>query len=394
LAGGGDKWVRRPWGNGAPNSSQARRRANRPARGGPSARWRGGAERTVAGRPFRIVGVVCLALGVVPMAMLAWFYVHNSTGAAALLSQAQQRIDSTGSAVGCTPSQGAVAELVIPSIAVVAPVVEGDGDAQLADAVGHVPATVWPGGDGTPVFVAHDVTWFHGLGHLRRGAEIEYVSHCRAEVYRVASAKVVAKGTPVVNSPRSLALVTCWPLDALWFTSRRLLVTAEAAGGTTRVPAVRATEAQPAPLVSVPASLVGVDTLASNPAPLGTLTVSGTPTATYMSSPGPLADLVAAQEVYFAGLRAAAAADTGQWSSLAPGVPLSAATPLEGSTLTGYAQPLATNLNVRGDRVTGAVLTASFDVARTQWAGRWTVHVTEGLVAGKLAVTGWSMSGA
>lgn len=394
--------MRRTFGDGTPNRTLGTGAPNRPwsrpnRTVGPSPRAsavpRAGG-RSAAGRGLRVGGLLCLVLGVVPMALLAWFYVHNSTGADALLSQAEQRIDATGAGVGCTPSQGAVGELVIPSISVVAPVVEGDGQAQLADAVGHVPASVWPGGAGTPVFVAHDVTWFHGLGDLRRGADVEYVNHCRAEVYRIVSARVVTQGTPVVNRPGSLALVTCWPLDALWFTSKRLLVMAEAAGGSARVPAVSVTAAQPVPSLAVPAALTGEDTLAANPAPLGTLNVSDAPSAQYMASPGPLTDVVAAQALYFAGLRAAGAADPGEWSVLAPAVPVRDAAPLEGATVAGYTRPLATTLDVRGDRLVGAVLTAAFDVAQGATAGPWSVRVTEGLVGGKLAITGWAMAGA
>jgi sortase A len=329
------------------------------------------------------------------MAMLAWFYLHDSSGGSELLSQAQQRIDATDGAVGCIPAQGAVGELVIPSISVVAPVVEGDGQAELADAVGHVPASAWPGGDGTPVFVAHDVTWFHGLGSLRPGAEIEYVNHCRGEVYRVSSSKVVTEGTAVTNSPRLLALATCWPLNALWVTNKRLLVMAEAVGGTTRVPAVRVTKPQPVPPLAIPAALTSVDTLASNPTPLGTLTVSGEPTARYMGSPGPLADVVATQELYFAGLRATGAADPGEWSVLAPGLPMSDAAALEDAAISGYRAPLATTLDIRGDQLVGATLTSSFDVASgSATSGQWSVKVTEGLVGGKLAISGWAMEGA
>lgn len=325
--------------------------------------------------------------------MLAWFYVHNRTGSSALLSQALQRIDATGTGNSCTPSQGAVGELVIPSISVVAPVVEGDGQVQLSDAVGHVPASVWPGGNGTPVFVAHDVTWFHGLANLHRGAEIEYVSHCRAEVYRVASAKVVTRGTPVVNSAKSLALVTCWPLDALWFTNKRLLVMADAAGGTARVPAVRATATEPVPPVAVPAALTDEDTLAANPAPLGTLTVSGAPTPRFVSSPGPLTDVVAAQELYFAGLRAAGATSSGEWSALAPSVPLADASPLEGESVAGYTASLSTSLSVHGNRLVGAVLTAGVDMAQgSTVTGAWSVKVTEALADGKLVVVAWEMT--
>jgi sortase A len=343
---------------------------------------------------LQAVFVLFLCAGLAVGGWLGWFYLHSKTGGDQLLAQARRRITagshSASTTATCTPVSGAIGELVIPGLSLVAPVVQGDSDTQLADAVGHVPASAWPGGDGASVFAAHDVTWFHGLGQLKTGAAIEYVSACTAFTYQVQSTQVVTEGTPVANTPGTLALVTCWPLDALWYTGQRLLVVATEVGGSTTAPAVSVASTPPVPAPAVPAALTSVDSLATNPAPLGALSVSGSPATTYSESPGPLADAAVAQTVYFAGLRAARAADVSEWVTIAPGVPQSAVAPLAGARVTDYAQPLDTSLEVEGDNLAGSTLTTVIDITGTD-AGEWGLTVTEGLVGGKLAITGWTM---
>lgn len=346
---------------------------------------------------IRVASAVCVCSALVIAGWLGWFYLHSAAGGARLLAQARQRIAAAatahpngGCSAGGTASSGAVGELVVPSLSLVAPVVQGDGEAQLADAVGHVPASVWPGGVGTPVFVGHDVTWFHDLDRLEPGQKIEYVSGCRSLVYAVQRSQVVAQGSPVVNTPGSLALVTCWPLDALWFTGQRLLVLARVVGGSVGAPAVGTASDPPVPAVAVPPQLTGLDTLAANPTPLGTLTVTGAPSATFGESPGPLADAAAAQDLYFAAVRAAEAGDGAEWSALAPTVPAGATAPFDGASITGFPRSLATVLDVTGSRLTKAVL--SIEVILTgAFPGTYELTVTEALVAGTLHVVDWQM---
>lgn len=354
-------------------------------------------ERIWLWRTVRVVSAVCVCSALVIAGWLGWFYVHSATGGAGLLAQAQQRIATSeashpnGRCSARAASSGAVGELVVPSLSLVAPVVQGDGGAQLADAVGHVPTSVWPGGAGTPVLVGHDVTWFHHLARLKPGQEIEYVSSCRAFTYAVVSSQVVTQGAPVANTPGSLALVTCWPLDALWFTGQRLLVVAHEVGGSTGVAAVHAPSDPPVPALAVPASLAGVDSLAANPTPLGTLTTGGAPSATFTQSPGPLADAAAAQDVYFAAVRAAEAADAAEWSVLAPSVAPGAAAPLQRASIVGFPRSLATVLGVTGTHLTKAVLSIEVTLAGPD-PGDWEVTATEAVVGGKLMIVGWEMA--
>lgn len=367
------------------------------------------ASRTLA---LRLLFAALLLAGLGIGGWLAWFFVHSSTGGAQLLSQARRRIAQgdarlrstphsvtpagSSSQPSCTPATGAVGELIVPSLGLVAPVVQGDGDAQLADAVGHVPQSSWPGGDGATVLDGHDVTWFSHLGQLSEGDQIEYESGCEALTYDVQTSSVVSTGTTVADTAGGLDLVTCWPLDALWFTGQRLLVTATLVGGAQVAPPVEVTRTPPVPSLAIPASLRDVDGLSANPTPLGTLTFAGSPSSAYEESPGPLEAAAAAQAVYFAAVRAAGAASASDWSVVAPGLPMSVAGAFDGATVS-YEASLDTTLDVTGWRLSGATLRTEVDLAPgegggTAAGGTWNLTVTEGLVGGKLAVTGWQMS--
>lgn len=352
-------------------------------------------------RVLQVASALCIIAGSVLGGWLAWFYVHSSIEGSALLSRAQAQIaaqhdtprarsSSADVAASCTPSPGTVGELVIPSLSLVAPVVEGDGNAQLSDAVGHVPTSVWPGGDGTAVFAAHDVTWFHEIDHLTRGDRIDYVSGCDAYTYEVESAAVVAKGAPVLDTPGHLVLVTCWPLDALWFTTTRFLVHAVEVGGVRSARPVTIPTAPRVPPLAVPTSLASVDTLANNATPLGALVIDGKPSRTFEQSPGALDDAAAVQDLFFAAQRAAEANNPREWSTIAPHLRRQASSALSGAIVTAFPEPLRTTLIVSAAHLVGGRVVVEEQLSNE---GTWTITCDEGLVHGKLAVTGWVMSG-
>jgi sortase A len=204
--------------------------------------------------------------------------------------------------------------LEIPKIGLTAPVEDGTSDAVLDVAVGHDPATAPPGPAATSVLVAHDVSWFARLDELRPGDRIDVTDECGVtQRFAVTATRIARPGDPVGPG---LVLSTCWPLDALWWTARRFVVTAAWVGATQAVPPVL-----PSPsVVSVPAppSLVAAgDTMASWPLAVGTFAALGTP-------PSPEDDwrLLAAGERLWIGLERAFLEDRPDWwAALAPGVP-------------------------------------------------------------------------
>ncbi|MHB8458174.1 MAG: class D sortase, partial [Acidimicrobiales bacterium] len=132
--------------------------------------------------------------------------------------------------------------LSIPVIGLEAPVVQGTGDGVLSIAVGHDPGSVWPGQRGTSILLAHDASYFSRLGSLHTGNVVSWTDGCRRLLFRVNRVEVTRPGAtlPQPANGTGLALVTCWPTDALFWTPDRLVVLASYVG------------AQPAAATAVP----------------------------------------------------------------------------------------------------------------------------------------------
>ncbi len=223
-------------------------------------------------------------------------------GSAAAGKAALADCNATGSGGG---AQGL---LLIPKVGVTAPVLEGTDDEQLNVAVGHVPASVWPGTAGNSVLAAHDVSYFQNISQLQPGDRIVYEAPCTTYVFQVQSHAVVHEGAPVYNTATpSITLVTCWPTNALFFTPNRYLVTANQVSSypTTSTSSRTYLAAAPAPTVNVPADLAaqGV-TLATYSLPMGTLTVNGTPDPEWANTTDPLLVQGSGVQAYIAAVKA------------------------------------------------------------------------------------------
>jgi len=282
--------------------------------------------------------------------------------------------------------------LEIPKLGVTAPVEQGDGDAQLAVAVGHDPDSVWPGTIGNSVLEAHDVSYFVALPNLSVGDTIRYVSPCTTYVFQVSGHTVVSQGNPVYNTPSpTLTLVTCWPTDALWFTPDRYLVTAsEVSESSTTAGSQAYLTASPPPNVPVPSALVsqGV-TLATYSLPMGTFTLTGTPNQAWAQTTNPLLVQSSAVEAFIAGVRSLTENRLDWWSAVAPGVP--PPTPLVGADNPGYSSGLDVTETADGTQVSSVTLTDTVTVKGGNAPGLYAMTVKQAIHDGTLLITGWSM---
>lgn len=361
--------------------------------------------------PVLTVGAFAGTIAIV--ASIVAFYVHSDSGGAALrrqitrnaaaapatssLSTASHASNSTRACSQVDPKvAGRPAGLVeAPEIGLDAPVVQGDTGAQLAVAVGHVAASAWPDQAGTSVLVAHDVSWFSGIDHLRPGQVVRFVGHCTTRWYTVTGGRVVQAGSPVYNTttPR-LVLVTCYPLDALFLTPQRYEVTATLTkvtlGGT------RTTTPTPAAGVgalrtSLPASIAaGVEPRVTTTAPLGQLHLAGRPSAAWRQSTRPFDATGSALELYFGALQVAET-DPGAWRQVAPGVSAATIADLDGATVTAVPGPVTPTLDVRGGTVTGASVQTTVTLTGGPSPSTYTITMTAAVRSGRLVVTGWRM---
>lgn len=298
------------------------------------------------------------------------------------------------------PRSGQLAGILeIPAIHLTAPVEEGTTDTVLAAAVGHDPASVWPGADGTAAFLAHDVSYFVHLDALAQGDVVVYRTACSTTRFVVSRAQVVHQGAPLPEtSGPSLVLDTCYPSNALFFTSERLVVWAQerahaqvdaAGGGGTALKAPSFDH--PSYRVPAPAALVAQGlTLQQNEAPMGTMTLDGATSPQWAQSPGPLALEAAALEAYFGGLHAAAQGRPGWWRAIAdPGVPMPG--PLVGAAVAQVGSPLDVGIVSAHDEPVEVVLTTFVALRGGGAPGTYAERVTTAVRGAVVTLSGWSL---
>jgi len=128
-----------------------------------------------------------------------------------------------------------VALLEAPRLGTRMVALEGDSGRTLAFGPGHAPGSAMPGAPGVAVFSGHRDTHFSFLRQLKKGDVL--LAHTPAReviVYRIVSLEVADSRTATIvddGGEPLLALVTCWPFDAVTPGGpMRYVVTAEAVG--------------------------------------------------------------------------------------------------------------------------------------------------------------------
>jgi len=331
---------------------------------------------------------------------IGWFYLRSSTQGGALTKQFHHEVKKVQTThASCTalgdsvPGPQGLVEA--RTIGLNAPVEAGEADGVLNVAVGHVTGSVWPDEPGTTLLAAHDVSYFSQIDKLQVGQTVTFSTPCITYVYTVTGHQIVAAGSPLysTSSQSLLVLETCYPLNALFITSQRYLVTAslqrDVATGA-KLPTAPAVPA--APTVPAPTALAAQGlTLDDNDVQLGVLNLAGTPSSSWQQSPAPLTDEAAALADYFAGLRSAEQGQSTWWAQLAPAVPFTASHALQGAHMT-YVGSLTPTLEADGDTLTGAEIDVSMDVSGGSDPGVYALHVQEVVTNGALVITQWTMS--
>ncbi len=320
---------------------------------------------------------------------------HARSGGAALVGRFRHALANQSGAVDRLRPCGSSATgpvqglLLVPALGVTAPVEEGIDDPQLNVAVGHLPTSVEPGSPGTSVLEAHDVSYFVNLASLKSGDRVVYETPCRTYTFQVQDKAVVQQGAPVYNtSTPSLALITCWPTDALWFTPQRYVVTtSEVSSAPTGTPLSYQPLAAP-PVLPAPAALASEGlTLATNSIPMGTLTLSGSPDAAWAQSTGPLLAEDAAVSGFIGGIKSLTQNELGWWAAIAPGV--APPTPLVRAQAPRYDSPLNVEIAGRGASATTVSLATTVTVSGGTQPGRYALSVAEAVQGSKIVISNW-----
>ena len=350
------------------------------------------------------LALVWSSLGFVGYA--AGWTAHKDRAQEVLVGRSAAAVDARDDVVASPCVQGApqtgqlAGTLVIPAIGLVAPVEQGTDDDELAVAAGHAPASVWPGAPGTSVFLAHDVSYFLHIGDLQPGDLVEYRDQCSTTTFRVTGQRIVTAGDPVDDSTApTLVLDTCWPTNALFYTSRRRLVTADevptptgpaGAGPAGPLPAVPVADTVTYTVPAPPALVAQGLTLEQNEVPMGTMTLTGSPSPVWEESPGPLALESAALEAYFAGLHAAAQRRADWWSDVAPGLPMPPA--VDGGHVSSRGVPLDVTIAAPDGTPQSVTFTTAVTVVGGAEPGDYHESVTESVTGSVLTITDWELT--
>ncbi len=126
------------------------------------------------------------------------------------------------------PADGApLARFEIPRLNMDMVVIEGDTDADLRRAIGHIPGTALPGNAGNVGIAGHRDTFFRPLRNVRPGDVITLKTTGATYQYKVESTEVVMPDRSDVLSPTPephLTLVTCFPFYYVGSAPKRFIV--------------------------------------------------------------------------------------------------------------------------------------------------------------------------
>ena len=123
-----------------------------------------------------------------------------------------------------------IGSLDIPRLRLSAMIAQGDDDATLKVAIGHLPETPLPWHGGNSALAGHRDTFFRPLQHIRVGDELR-VSTLHGDFrYQVRETMVVGPNDVWVLDPTNrpmLTLITCYPFSYVGKAPRRFIVRAD-----------------------------------------------------------------------------------------------------------------------------------------------------------------------
>jgi sortase A len=119
------------------------------------------------------------------------------------------------------------AELIIPRINAVLPVVEGADPDDLEKGVGHYSGSVYPGEPDNSVLSGHRDTVFTRMGEVKQGDLVIVKTNAWRFTYKIKKMWVVDKEDRTVIVPHDRAVITlstCYPFDALGAAPQRYIL--------------------------------------------------------------------------------------------------------------------------------------------------------------------------
>jgi LPXTG-site transpeptidase (sortase) family protein len=228
-----------------------------------------------------LTGLIVVGVAVAAMAYPLWWNHRSETTANRLLREHLVARHHPADTPRCTPappssysrSMHLAGILEIPSLGMKAPVLQGLSDSVLNVAVGHDSVTPWPGAPGESIIEGHDVSYFARISALKRGDRVIWFDACTERIFRVVAKEISVPGAEIFPPPdgRGLALITCYPTNALFWTPNRFVVEAQmVSSGRLTTPQPLLTVLIPHLRVPAPPALVAWSPIADR-APVGGL---------------------------------------------------------------------------------------------------------------------------
>jgi sortase A len=185
-------------------------------------------------RAVQFVARVLLAAGLLSLAYAAYVV----TGAKAYQAIEMRRFEETKDDAPnpALVEGGSIGEIQIPRLGLTALVVQGDSEAILQHAVGHLVDTALPGEAGNIVLAGHRDTFFRPLKRVRAGDLITLRTRAGDFEYLVESTAVVPPSDLAVIQPTdrpTLTLITCFPFSYVGPAPDRFIVRARERKGET-----------------------------------------------------------------------------------------------------------------------------------------------------------------
>jgi sortase A len=128
------------------------------------------------------------------------------------------------------PAGAVIGSLEIPRLHMSAVIAEGDDDATLRVAIGHLRDTPLPWHDGNSAVAGHRDTFFRPLQHIRVGDQLRLSTLHGDFRYEVRDIRLVGPNDVwVLDRTRrpTLTLITCYPFSYVGKAPRRFIVKAE-----------------------------------------------------------------------------------------------------------------------------------------------------------------------
>jgi sortase A len=188
-------------------------------------------------RGLRRVEYVLLAAGLVILgycgAELLNSHIKQAKGEREL--EQLRRNPPAVSAAPATIADGTlVGQVEIPKLHLSAVVFQGTSDGILAQGVGHLDASAFPGQAGNVVLAAHRDTFFRSLRNIRKGDLVQVTTPYAVRTYAVDSTEVVKPtetGVMASTATPTLTLITCYPFYYVGHAPKRFIVRASPVNG-------------------------------------------------------------------------------------------------------------------------------------------------------------------